>query len=107
MSQSRQKSIALTSKEKDELEIAKQAYEHKIGDKGDWGAFLVGVAALGLAALGVYKLIKANKRKPVVKCPACGDRFPIAHIGELQGVVYIACPNPKCGEELVVDFSEP
>ena len=62
MTEPRQKSIGVTPKEKERLAKAKQLYEESTGDKADWGSFLGAVSVLGLAALGVYKLVKSSKR---------------------------------------------
>ena len=105
MSEPRQKSIGVTPQEKDRLEKAKQLYEDKTGDKADWGRFLGIVAALGLTTLGIYKLIKSSKKNPTAVCAVCGEKFSIAHSGDLPSVVYVTCPH--CGTELVVDFGEP
>jgi hypothetical protein len=103
----RQKSIGVTPREKEKLGRAKQLYEQKTGDKADWGRFLGAVSALGLAALGVYKLVNSSKKNPTATCSVCGQTFSIAYSEDLPPVVYVACPNPNCKAELVVDFSAP
>ena len=105
MTDPRQKNVPLTFKERQTLDAAKQLYEEKTGDTGDWGKFLLTVTAAGLAALGIHKLVKANKNRPRVECVYCGAVFPIAYSGELPRVASITCP--KCDKELVVDFIEP
>lgn len=105
MTEPRQKSIGVTPREKERLEKCKQLYEQNTGDKADWGKFLGIVAALGLTALGIYKLIKSSKENPTAICALCGEKLSIAHSGDLPPVVYVTCPF--CGAELVVDFSEP
>ena len=107
MTEPRQKSIGVTPREKERLEKAKQLYEKKTGGKADWGSFLGAVSVLGLAALGVYKLVKSSKKNPTTTCAVCGQKFSIAYSENLPPVVYVTCPNPNCQEELVVDFSEP
>jgi len=107
MTEPRQKSIGVTPREKKELENAKQLYEKKTGGKADWGSFLGAVSVLGLAALGIYKLVGSSKKNPTTTCPVCHRKFSIAYSDNLPPVVYVTCPNPNCQEELVVDFSEP
>ncbi len=103
MQKPRQTSIGLTPREKENLGKAKNLYEEKTGDRTDWGGFLGAVAALGLAALGVYALASSSRDKPTVLCPACDRKFPIGHSGDLPPVVYVTCPH--CDAELVVDFT--
>ena len=105
MSEPRQKTVAMTPAEKRGLDKAKAAYENKTGDTGDWGKFLGTVSILGLAALGIYKLVNSSKNDPTATCVECGDTFAIAHSGELPPVVYVTCP--KCKTELVVRFDAP
>ena len=102
MNEKRQTSIGLTPKEKASLEKGKHLYEQKTGDKADWGGFLGVVAALGLATLGVYKLVSSSKKNPTATCAVCGEKFSIAYSGDLPPVVYVTCPN--CQAELVVEF---
>ena len=102
MNEPRQKSIAVTPREKAQLERAKALYEEKTGDSNDWGGFLAAASVLALAALGVYKLAKSTRDRPIVECPACGVRFPVAYSGRPPRVVHIQCP--QCDEELVVDL---
>ena len=106
MTEPRQKSIGITPTEKAMLEKAKQRYDQHTGEDTDWGKFLGTAAILGLAALGVYKLIKSSKQNPTAKCAVCGQIFPIAFSGEVPSIAYIKCPNPSCGAELVVDFTK-
>lgn len=107
MTEPRQKSIGVTPREKDRLDKAKQLYEQHTGDKGDWGRFLGTVTALGLAALGVYKLVNSSKKNPTTTCAVCGKKFSIAYSDDLPQVAYVTCPNPDCQAELVVDFGAP
>ena len=107
MAEPRQKSIGVTPMEKEKLAKAKQLYEKRTGDKVDWGSFLGAVSVLGLAALGVYKMVKSSKKNPTATCAVCGKKFSIAYSESLPPVVYVTCPNPSCQEELVVDFSAP
>jgi len=104
MTEPRQKSIGITPREKDELTKAKKLYEQRTGEKTDWGRFLGLISALGLAALGIYKLTKASKANLIVECPECGMRFPIAHTGDLGSITHITCP--ECSEEVVVNLSD-
>ena len=105
MTEPRQKSIGVTPREKERLEKYKQLYEQNTGDKADWGKFLGVVSALGLVALGIYKLIESSKKNPSAKCPVCSKKFSIAYSDDLPPVVYVNCPY--CEAELVVDFREP
>ena len=107
MPEPRQKSIGVTPREKEKLENAKQLYEKKTGGDADWGSFLGAISVLGLAALGVYKLVKSSKKDPTTTCAVCGRKFSIAYSEDLPPIVYVTCPNPNCQAELVVDFSAP
>ena len=100
----RQKSIGVTPKEKDRLEHSKQLYEQHVGDKADWGKFLATTTALGLATLGIYKLVTSSKHNPTTRCAACGRKFSIAYSDDLPLVAYVTCPH--CNSELVVEFKE-
>ena len=104
-SNSKRKSIVVTFKEKEKLESAKHLYEQHTGDGGDWGKFLGTISMLGLAALGIYKLAQASRKKRKSVCPVCDREFSIAYGDDLPAVAYITCPH--CGEELVVEFREP
>ena len=103
VSEPRQKSISVTPKEKDRLEKAKELYEQHTGDTGDWGRFLGTVAVLGLASLGIYKLVSSSKKNPTTTCAVCGQKFSIAYSEGLPNVVYVTCPH--CEADLVVDFN--
>lgn len=107
MTEPRQKSIGITPKEKERLEKDKQLYEEKTGGKADWGSFLGAVSVLGLAALGIYKIVNSNKKNPVATCVVCGRKFSIAYSDDLPPVVHVTCPNPNCEAELVVNFNVP
>lgn len=102
MGEPKQKSIGVTPHEKAQLDRAKELFENSTGDRGDWGQFLAAASLLALAALGVYKLAKTNRSRPVVECPACKVRFPVAYSGDPPRVAYVQCP--ECDQELVVDL---
>ncbi len=102
MSEPKQKSISVTPREKNRLENAKQLYEKHTGETGDWGRFLGTVALLGLASLGIYKLVNSTPKNPTTICAVCHKKFPIAYADDLPPVVYVRCPY--CESELVVDF---
>ena len=104
MKEPRQKSIGITPQEKAQLEKAKKLYEAETGDRGDWGKFLAITSALALGTLGIYKLTRSNRSKPVVECPECGNRFAVAHLGNLPPIVQVQCP--ECSEEVVIDLRE-
>lgn len=105
MTEPRQKSIGVTPREKARLDRDKQLYQQSTGDKADWGRFLGVVSALGLAALGIYKLTHSSRNNPTTKCAVCRRKFSIAFSVDLPPVVYVICPH--CSAELVVDFREP
>ena len=108
MTEPRQRSIGVTPREKERLEKAKRIYQNETGDKtADFGKFLSVVSALGLVALGIYKMAQASKNNPVTICPICGKNFSLAYSDELPPVAYVTCPNPACGAELVVDLRAP
>lgn len=100
MTEPRQKSIGVTPQEKVQLEKAKELYQKETGDRGDWGQFLGAVSILALGALGIYKLTKSSRSKPIVECPSCGMRFAMAYSGNAPPIVHVQCP--ECSEEVVV-----
>jgi len=103
MDKRRQRPIPVTSRERVFLEQHKKRYERSTGDTGDWGNFLSTVALLGLAAAGIYMLVKAAKESEnsvSAQCKACGQTFLIAISDQVGRVVYIKCPH--CQAELVV-----
>jgi hypothetical protein len=106
MTEPRQRTIAVTPEEKSHLEKMKALYQQDTGDVTDWGKFLAAASILALGALGVYKLVKASRNRPVVTCPNpdCGIRFPVAYSGSLPPIVQVQCPG--CCEELVIDFRQ-
>jgi predicted RNA-binding Zn-ribbon protein involved in translation (DUF1610 family) len=104
MTEPRQRSIGVTPQEKLQLEKAKALYQENTGERSDWGKFLAVTSLLALAALGVYRLVRANRSKPAITCPDCGIRFPVAYSGNLPPIVHVQCPS--CGEELVIDFRQ-
>jgi len=97
-------SIGLPTGKMQILAQARERYEEYTGKKTDWGNFLAATVVLGLAALGIYRMINSSKKNPTATCVVCHKRFSIAHSGELSPVVYVTCPN--CGAELVVAFTE-
>lgn len=103
----KQKSIGVTSKEKEKLDKAKHLYERHTGDRADWGRFLGVLAILGLGALGIYKLAQGSRKDPKIICPVCGEQFLMVYPDDCPTAIYIRCPNPDCGAELVVNFGEP
>jgi len=105
MNEPRQKSVAMTPKEKERLEREKQLYEEHAGRKVDWGEFLGVVAVIGLAALGIRKMVQSSRRNPTTTCPVCNQQITIAYSDDLPEVFYVVCP--KCKTELVVDFRAP
>lgn len=105
MEKRRQRPIPVTSRERVLLEQHKKRYEKSTGDTGDWGNFLSTIALLGLAAAGIYMLVKAAKETDnsvSTQCGVCGQTFLIAMPDQVGRAVYIKCPH--CKAELVVDF---
>ena len=71
MNEPRQKSIAMTPKEKERLDKEKQLYEQHTGRRVDWGQFLGVVAVIGLGALGIHQMVRSSRRNPTTICPVC------------------------------------
>ena len=105
MNEPRQKSIAMTPKEKERLDKEKQLYEQHTGTRVDWGQFLSVVAVIGLGALGIHQMVRSSRRNPTTICPVCNQQITIAYSGDLPEVLYVVCP--QCENELVVDFRAP
>ena len=105
MTSARQRPISITSSDRDVLDSYKRLYEESTGESTDWGKFLGTVTLLGLAAAGVYNLVRANKRSPQtvdVECFECGSTFLMAVPAGTGRAVYTMCP--ECDAELVVDL---
>jgi len=88
----RQKPISITTREHKVLEGRRLRYQEITGDKGDWGKFLHTISAIGLAALGIYRLAKAVERSEqfaTVKCPSCDGVFPIALANEQANIAQV------------------
>jgi hypothetical protein len=105
MKSGRQKPISVTSQEHDVLENRRRRYQDRTGDAGDWGKFLGDVSLLGLAAVGIYGLVRAverNSHSARVQCPSCGRVFPVALANERATIVQIPCP--LCDADLVVNL---
>ncbi len=105
MTDARQKPISVTSRDRAFIDSHKKRYDESIGEETDWGTFLGTVALLGLAAAGVYNLVRANKRSPQtvdVECFECGSTFVMAVPTGTDRAVYTMCP--ECDAELVVDL---
>lgn len=103
----RQKPIPVTSDEREFLNEQKERYETRSGDTGDWGKFLETMALLGLAAAGIYILVKAlqvNRRSANVRCsnPGCGKDFTVALQPGAAKAILVNCPH--CQAELVVQL---
>ena len=105
MNEPRQKSVAMTPKEKERLDREKQLYEEHAGRKVDWGEFLGVVAAIGLVTLGIHKRIQTSRANPTSTCPVCNQQISVAYSDDLSKVSYVICP--QCKTELVVDFHAP
>lgn len=102
-----QRNIPVDKDEGAELQRRKDLYEQKTGQKGDWGKALGVLTLGGLAALGIYALVKATQPTPTtwqVICPntSCKAIFPVATTGSPARLSQIACPY--CQTEMVVDF---
>jgi len=105
MTSTRQRPISITSSDRDVLDSYKRLYEESTGESIDWGKFLGTVALLGLAAAGVYNLVRANKRSPQtvdVECFECGSTFVMAVPTGTDRAIHTRCP--ECDAELVVDL---
>jgi len=103
MAEPRQKPIPVTRDERQTLNARKQRYEKSTGDIGDWGNFLGNITLLGLAAVGIYKLVKtsARSRQSVdIQCPECSEAFVVAVPGNVSRAINIDCPH--CSEEFVI-----
>lgn len=103
----RQRNIPVDKDEGAELERRKQLYERETGETGDWGKALGILTLGGLAALGIYALVRATQPTPTtwqVTCPnsICRAIFPVATSGSLPRLAQVACPY--CQTEMVVDF---
>lgn len=99
----RQKPIPVTSAERELLQEHKDRYEEGTGDRGDWGKFLGTMALLGLAAAGIYGLVRASTRSPQsvdVQCSQCSGEFIMAVSSHSDRAVHTVCPF--CNTQLVV-----
>lgn len=87
------------------MDSYKRLYEESTGESTDWGAFLGTIALMGLAAAGVYHLVRATRRSRQtvnVECGECGATFLMAVPTGTGRAVYTTCP--ECNAELVVDL---
>lgn len=99
----RQRPIPVTGTERELLQQQKTRYEEGTGDRGDWGKFLGTITLLGLAAAGIYNLVKASARSQQsvdVQCSECSGKFIMAVSHRSDRAIYTICPH--CGTELVV-----
>ena len=97
--------IAVSPQERSQLEEAKKVYETNFGQRTDWGGFLGSVVLLGLAAAGVYGLVRAARRSAQsvdIECCSCGGSFVMAVPAGTARAVQTICP--LCNAELVVDL---
>ena len=105
MADRRQQPISISSRERAILNRQKLRYESSTGRNSSWGGFLGTVALLGLAAVGVYRLVRGSERSPQsmdVECTNCEATFIMAIPEGADRAVYTLCPH--CGDELVVDL---
>lgn len=98
--------IAVSPGERRQLEEAKQRYDALAGHT-DWGTFLGIAAGVGLAALGIYALVRATRSNETtwyVTCPNtdCRETFPIVAESPPR-MAQVTCPS--CNTELIVDFA--
>ena len=103
----RQRKISVTSQEGTQLEVIKQSWEAYMGVESDWGAFLTGIALLGMTGIGVYglaKVVDSGDQYISVECPgsSCPDVFRLAIPMGLRLGVVIEAPGPACDCQLVV-----
>ena len=106
MDKRRQRPIPVTSRERAVLDQRKKKYEKSTGLSGDWGKFLGEITLLGLAAAGIYMLVKGTKHSEQsvdVQCKACGETFVLALPAQVDRAVHVQCPD--CQAELVVDLA--
>ena len=103
MSERRQRPIAITTRQRTQLDERKLRYEKATGTEGEgWGRFLDNVTLFGLAQVGVYqmaRLVTCNNKTATGACP-CGKEFLIIMTPEVGEVVQIPCP--ECHAELVM-----
>ncbi len=105
MAKERQRPISISDHARTQLDVQKQRYDQATGEKTDWGNFLGTVTLLGLAAVGIYKLVEATQRSAQsvdVKCAFCQETFVMAVPSGTARVIYTTCP--ECGGELVVNL---
>ncbi len=105
MTESRQRPISVTSRDREALDRHKRRYEDATGEPTDWGSFLGTIALLGLAAAGIYRLATARRRSPQtvdVECCWCQSTFLMVVPLETGRAIYTTCP--ACDAELVVDL---
>lgn len=105
MADSRQKPISIRKRDRDILDSYKERYEEATGESTDWGAFLRTVALLGIAAVGIYGLARAERRSPQsvdVFCEVCNTNFLMAVPEGTGRAIYTTCP--ECDTEMVVDL---
>ena len=108
MKEPRQKPISIASRDRGALDSYKKRYEEKTGERTDWGTFLGTVALLGLAAAGVYHLVRATNRSPQsvdVQCCQCSGNFILAVPRGTGRAIQTTCPH--CNADLVVDLGNP
>lgn len=103
----RQRNIPVDKQEGAELQRRKELYEQATGETGDWGKALGVLTLGGLAALGIYALVKASQPTPTTWQVTCANSqcraiFPVAITGSPPRLAQVACPY--CQTEMVVDF---
>jgi len=108
MTPAKQRPISISSQDRAVLDSQKRRFEQSTGERTDWGSFLATVALLGLAAAGVYHLVRATNRSPQsvdVQCYQCSGNFILAVPRGTGRAIQTTCPH--CNAELVVDIGTP
>jgi len=103
MTPAKQRPISVSSHDRAVLDSQKQRFDRVTGQKSDWGSFLATITLLGLAAAGVYHLVRAANRTPQsldVECDQCHGTFLMALPPGSDRAIYTTCP--RCNTELVV-----
>jgi hypothetical protein len=108
MAPAKQRPISISSDDRAVLDSQKRLFEQSTGERTDWGRFLGTAVLLGLAAVGIYHLVRATNRSPQsvdVQCYQCSGNFILAVPRGTGRAIQTTCPH--CNAELVVDIGTP
>jgi len=98
-----QSNLPVSKEERELLNIAKNKYEGEHGS-GDWGKFLVGLAAGYLLSRGLAERAKVVKQgrglQFHVHCPHCQNSTMLIVKGQPASADTIICPH--CNQQFVV-----